>query len=374
MPSGLLPTQIQNNTIATLNGLNKRKVVQTQKFQAYSLYSNLWMGDNPLSAVRDGKKNTIRVRARPQAGFRSSGLYAVEPAARDDTLVEIACDWYKWSQNSLVFDVDDHIFNRGESEIVNWIEQEYNGADENTANELEERSLHAPPTSTSVGEMNGLFYWLAPVPTGTTDPIGGFNGITTYFRTSGSTTTIGGQDRNNALNYNLRNWCASNDGTFGSATRELVARAITDCRFMSIPGNGEFKASANRTATFMLMLNSNHFHEYEGDVNKGPDDKNGDLRRFNTNLKFRGIPITQAFVLDQSDVAVTGQNPGNNILGVNTAALYAFKEPGTWNKDMEPLTNYDAPTVFRVHRRGWGNIWCPDARGGGFRIAPGGSW
>lgn len=369
MPAGLTPTQIQNNTIATLNALNKRKVQQTQKFQAYSLYSNFWMGQNAAEALRDGKKNTYRVRARPQAGFRMSGLYAVEPAAREDTLVEISADWCKWSQNSLVFDRDDHIFNRGESQIVDWIEQEYNSADENTANELEERSLHAPPTPTTAGEINGVFYWLCPVPQGTSDPIGGFNGTTTYGRVSGNTTTIGGQDRSNALNYNLRNWCATSDGTFGPATRELVARALTDCRFMSIPG-GDFKANANRTATFVLLLNSNHFHEYEKDVNLGPDDKNGDLRRYNTNLKFRGIPISQCFVMDQSDIAVSGQNPGNNIIGMNTAAIYAFKEPGTWNKDMEAISNYDAPTVFRVHRRGWGNIWCPNARQAGFRIAP----
>lgn len=370
MPAGLLPTQIQNNTITTLNKLNKRKVVQTTKFQSYSLYSNIWMGGAAdENYVRDGKRNSIRVRLRPQNGFRMSGLYAVEPAAREDTLGEVTSDWCKWSQNSLVFDVDDHIFNRGESEIVNWIEQEYNSADENTANELEERSFHAPTTPTTAGEFTGLLYWLCPVAQGSSDPVGGFNGQRTYGRTSGNSTTVGGIDRSLAANINTRNWCATNDGTFGAVTRELVARAITDTKFRSIPGF-EFKASANRTATFMLLLNSNHFHEYERDVNLGPDDKNGDLRRFNTNLKFRGVPISLCHVMDSTDIAVSGQNPGNNIIGLNTGALYGFREPSTWNKDMTPVTNYEAPTVFRVHRRGWGNIWCVNPREAGFRVHP----
>lgn len=370
---GLNPTQIIDNTVATLKRLNKGKTSQTQKYQHYALVGNLWLDDVAVDSVREGAgtQYSHRVRVRPQNGWRMSGLFAVETTSRDDTMVEGTIPWRKWSQNSLVFDYDESVFNSGEARIVDYIEQIYNGADENTWNRMEEQSFLAPNSSTDGDNFHGLLYWMAPVAQGTSDPIGGFNGSRSYYRTagSGSTTTIGGVDRSLAINSNMRNWCATSDGTFGAATRELVARGLTDCKFMSLPG-GSFKGSSNRDQRFVLMLNSNHFHEYERDVNLGPDDKGGDLRKFNTTLKFRGVPITQAFVFDQIDVAVTSQNPGNNILFVNTGELYAFKESATFNKDMTPITNYDSPTEFRIHRRGWGNLFGRNPRLFGGRIAP----
>lgn len=370
---GLAPQQIIDNTVATLKRLNKGKTAQTQKYQQYSLVGNLWMDDVSVDAIREGAgtQYSHRVRVRPQNGWRMSGLFANETTTRDDTLVESYIPYRKWSQNSLVFDYDESIFNSGDARIVDYIEQIYSGAEEDTFNNLEEASVHAPNSSTDGDRIHGLFYWLAPVAQGTSDPIGGFNGSRIYYRVSGNTTTIGGIDRSNALYSNMRNWCATmpSDGLFGPTTRELVARALTDCKFMSFPG-GSFKGSSNREQRFVLLLNSNHFHEYERDVNLGPDDKGGDLRKFNTTLKFRGIPISQCFAFDQVDVAVSGQNPGNNIIGLNTGELYAFKETATWNKDMTPITNYDAPTVFRIHKRGWGNLFGRNPRHMGFRIHP----
>lgn len=368
---GLAPQTIIDNTVATLKRLNKNKTAQTQKYQHYSLVGNLWMDDVSVDAIRDGAgtQYSHRVRVRPQNGWRMSGLFANETTTRDDTLVESYIPYRKWSQNSLVFDYDESIFNSGDARIVDYIEQIHNGAEENTWNSLEEASVFGPNSSTDGDNIHGLFYWLCPVAQGSSDPIGGFNGKTTYYKVSGNTTTIGGVDRNNSLYSNMRNWCATSDGTFGAATRELVARALTDCKFMSLPG-GSMKGSSNRDQRFVLLLNSNHFHEYERDVNLGPDDKGGDLRKFNTTLKFRGVPISQTFVFDQIDVAVSSQNPGNNIIGLNTGELYAFKETATWNNDMTPITNYDAPTVFRIHKRGWGNLFGRNPRHMGFRIAP----
>lgn len=364
---GLLPTQIADNTVATLRKLSRGQAEQTQKFRAYPMVGTFWMDDTVVKDQRDGTTYTKPVRLRAQNAFRMSGLFDTEPTSRDDTLAEAAIGWRKWSQNSLVFDADEPRFNSGPSQIVNYVEEVRNGAYENTYNELEPRTWFGLDSSSDTLGINGLLYWLSPVTSGSTDPIGGFNGQTSYYKVSGNTTTIGGIDASNANNTNWRNWCGTTDGTFGAATREMLARAIVETNFSSIP---EFKTTGDRTARFLIFVNTTHLMEYERDVNLGPDERQGDLRRFNTSLKFRGVQLSNIPFADTLDVAVSSQNPGNNIIGVNTSKLFAFCDKANWMKEGEQRWSFDSPTVFRIPMNGWGNVFCTNRRQAGFRLHP----
>lgn len=349
----------------TLAKLNKGKMSQTQKFPNYTLYNLFFGTGRAYETVNSGYQYQKSVRLRAANAFRMSALFEPTPMTVVDVTGIASIGWKNYDQGSVVYDDRLPVFNSGEEQILDYIQAENDSASEDIVNGLEEQALLSPVSSSDTLSFNGLLYWAPTIATGSTDTTGAFyqNG---YYRSSSTpVTTIGGIDASTALNARWRGWAATHNGSFDSTTRAQVTRAMEETNFQRIP---EMKLDNGRSVGWYLVVNTSFFIQYEQDVNLGPDDTNGDLARFNSNLKYRGVPLLKASSMDTLDLVPGGTASLNSVYGINTKHIYGLTVGETWMKRGKAMNDIEAPHTYRVPISGTGNVFCDNRRNGIFHI------
>lgn len=351
-----------NNTFPQVN---RGDMSQTQKFANYPLTTMFLAKGRAVETVKDGYRYEKRVRLRAAGAFKMASLYEPTPLSVVDVEGLAAIDWKYWDQGSIVFDDREPVFNRGESEILNHLKTKEDAALEDVWNGTEEQLLLSPTSSSDTTSAHGLYYWAPTIATGSTDTVGAFYQNGYYRSSSTAVTTIGNIDASAALNARWRGWAATHNGTFDSTTRAQVTRAMEETNFQRIP---EMKLDNGRTGGFYLLVNTSFFLQYEQDANLGPDDRNGDLARFNSNLKFRGIPIIKCSVMDTLGLTPGGTSALNSIMGVNTKHTYGVVVGSDWMQRGKAMNDVESTHVFKVPLTGTFNLFCDNRRNGIFHI------
>lgn len=348
----------------TLAELGRNKVAQTQTYTSHPIYNNFFSGSSAVEDVSDGYQFQRRVRMRDPDGFMMGQLLEANPVVMTDTLELASEDWHYPEENSLAFDDREPVFNRGKSQIVDHLRNKMDGGWADWVKNLERQGAGQPASSSDVKNMKGLLFMAPTVTSGSTDSAGGFNGQRHYYSGySSSTTTLFGIDSSLAKNANWRGWVATHNGTFDSTTRDQVRTAMENTTFETIP---QIVLDNGRTARTMLLVNTSFILQYERDANLGPDDTNGDLARFNSRLKFRGVPLVKVQAWDTLDTI-------NSVIGVNTKHCYGVKATGAWMNEGAPskdraIRNFENTHLWRIPMSGTGLTFCDNVRAGLFRI------
>jgi len=349
---------------ATLAELGRNKVAQTQTYTSHPLYNNFFGKGSAVEEVHDGYRFERRIRMRDADGFQMGALNESNPLVMSDTLETASANWCFPEQNSVAYDDRNPIFNGGASKILDYVRNIQDGSWASWVKNLENQAASQPASASDTKNMSGLLFIAPTVTSGSTDSSGGFNGQNHYYRGNASaTTTLFGIDASLAKNANWRSWVATHNGTFDSTTRDQTRTAMENTTFETIP---QLSMDNGRTARSMLLVNTSFMLQYERDANLGPDDTNGDMARFNSRLKFRGIPLVKVQAWDTLDTI-------NSIVGVNTKHVYGVKATGAWMNEGAPTKDrairaFENTHLWRVPMSGVGLMFCDNLRAGIFRI------
>lgn len=295
--------------------------------------------------------NTVRMGYYGQASSRGQTY-----AARMQTLPA------RLQNRGLFFDASEKVFNRSEAEIFDHIEMKHSGVMESLTTEIDDQIGLEPASQADqdheAGRTLGPLVWL-PVPAvgATADYIGGFNG-TTLTRLDGSTTTtIAGQDRSLAKNARLASFQISYTGEIDDVFRLGCIRAINKTKFEPIDGLKGEKPGGTRPN--VLFMPSRQYDDAVMYVNRGPDDNQGKIIRYESVMPVMGMKPMRAPSWDSFAHAP--------IVGVRMSKWKI--EKGRWFFRHKPVVDQNNSNVALVQIDCEWRLRCTNPREGGFTMS-----
>lgn len=235
--------------------------------------------------------NTVRMGYYGQASSRGQTY-----AAKLSTLPA------RIQNRGLFFDSSEKIFNRSDAEIFDHIEMKTSGVMESLSTEIDDQIGLEPASQADqdheAGRCLGPLVQL-PVPAASVaaDYLGGFNGTTLTRLDGTTTTTIAGQDRSLAKNARLASFQISYTGEIDDVFRQSIIRAINKTKFEPIAGLAGDKPGSTRPDS--IFMPSRQYDDAVMWVNRGPDDNNGKLIRYENLMPIYGMRPMRAPSWDQ---------------------------------------------------------------------------
>jgi hypothetical protein len=161
----------------------------------------------------------------------------------------------------------------------------------------------------------------------TIDPVGGFNGVYHTFADTTRSSTYGGADRSLLANELLRPWVATHGGIWGETLIGSISNGLLDMRFRRL---SQLKGDLDTGGDMKIYCGDSMFQQAKSDVNNGPDDKQGDARRF-TRPMVEGAELVPVSMIDEVD-------PLNSIYILRRggqSGVRFLKPTGCWMNEMD---------------------------------------
>lgn len=351
--AGITIAQAGDLLTTTLARMPRGQFTNTIKHQYYALCERLF-GDGKIRA-KGGTRFEKRIRLRENESARGLRLFQSVSRTVVDVMSRLAAEWCH-AEGSASWDVRELMMNESDAEdqIIELIETRRQGAYESLANFFEDRGFLTPGSATDDLNPLGVAYWVRPLGTGVTDPIGGHNGTTAVFQDATTSALIGGQDATLAENSRLRNWAATvPTGEITPATMDLIRVA---CRRTNFRNPAGFRLRENRRVARKRCIywSQDQADQYARLVNLGPDDRNGNLSPYSGDLPFMDCDTAGASALD---------NVANSpIYGVNHNHLYVVALKGAWMQEDKPVRDRDQRHVYTMGIDSSYQIFCDNPR------------
>jgi hypothetical protein len=173
---------------------------------------------------------------------------------------------------------------RGESALIDYMDDRYWRGAASKVEMLEETAVGAPDSATDTKNPSGFEYWVNYLNSGTTDTVGGFNGQTVIFGDGSTSTTVGGINR--ATQAKARNWAATKTG-INMTFIDTVRRGLKATKW-KVPKRLR-QYVKNKESKRRALFNHNDLSEYERMVNSGGDNRNGDINPFHDEVTLLGV-------------------------------------------------------------------------------------
>lgn len=319
---GIPLASIPDRVNTTLNDLNKGNIGATYKYSDYISLRLIWGTGGASEAIKGGSQWEKRMRMRASTSTRMTRFMEGTPYNRTALTEVVKFDWRNIEDKSIVYDDRDELFQKEPQAIIDELSDVMKpGAEEGFANLLEDQTFGSPSNSSDDTSLAGLRFLAGWVASGSIDTTGGFNGQTTYYADATSTTTVGNIDASLAKNRNWRPFVATHSGSFDTTCRQTLRRALTVANFRGIQGKAVDK-SGRPGGKWVVFLNTTFALSYEDDANKGSDDLEGDLSKFNGQLYFRSTPLIRVEALDAD-----AYSP---IIGIYTKYVYGLRARDMW--------------------------------------------
>lgn len=297
-----------------------------------------------------------KIRHSPKTTFQFVRPYQATTTQHEDVLVKQVTPWVFWEQK-MEFDERTKEMNSGGPAIIDNMKSERSAAYENIFNRMEDALADVPNNSSDDLSLYGLAYWGLTLELNTSDPEGGFNGKTIYFRDGTTSTTRAGVDLSLSKHSRLRNFVGTYSGYVDTAFYDLMRRAMTRANFGTLAQLEGDKPSGSSPSDMYLLATHDVCDQIESRINKGPDDQNGDTERFTT-PKFRGVKFVRT-----PNLANFAHSP---IYGIKRSKVYGIVLKDTWMKELKALNSQATPQTWVVPIVATCNLTCDDARSGIF--------
>lgn len=303
-----------------------------------------------------GKWYEKRIRVAAKTTFQFVNLYEPTGQLHEDLMAVQRTDWAHW-QEKMVFDDREIDMNSGAARIIELMEEQRSGSYEAIFNGIEDGLTLAPANSSDLKNIAGLPYWGLTLEASTSDPEGGFNGKTVFFRDGTTSTTRAGIDLSSAANARLRNFVGTYSGYADTAFFNLLRRAITRTNFGTLMQLEGEKPAPTTAGNCYLLASHDMNDQIVERINRGPDDQQGDVERFDQ-AKFNGIKFVR--------VPTIGSLSYAPVWGVKTSKTYGIVLKDRWMKEGKALNSQSTPETWVVPIVGTCNLTCDDPRSGIF--------
>lgn len=349
---GVQYTSIGDLIVGTLRDLPKtftdtmRQVEYPLTRLFYTQYVSKSQGTGYEKKIRKAAKTTFQ-RVLP---------YQATATQHEDLLVAQNTPWVFFEQK---MEFDDRVMkmNSGGPQIIDMMKAERSGAYEDIFNNLEDDLASAPSTSGDPRTPYGLPYWFPTLSLNTSDPTGGFNGQTIYFRDGTSSTTRAGVDLSLAANARLRTFAGTYSGYADEAFFDLLRRAMTRTNFGTLAHLEGDKPAGSSPGDMYLLASHDMCDQIAKRVNKGPDDQNGDTERFRDG-QFRGVGFIRSPNFENF-----AYNP---VYGIKRSKTFGIVLKGGWMQEIPAQNSQATLRTYVIGITGDYNLTCDDPRSGGF--------
>ena len=305
--------------------------------------------------VQDGDFIDWTIVFRGNGSARHAGLYASRKERSQTSVVNRANAPWCFADAEAIYHDFELKANRGASRITNYIKTQYFAAYKDLAELIEKRAVLSPTDSTDTDNPRGLGWWIRMLTTGTTDYTGGFNGR--LFRYADGTTTSSAHGFDSVAEPMSRNWAANHAG-MGIPLCDTIRRGVIYTKFM--PPRNVKEMYTGPTKKYRILTGLAYQEQYSRLVNMGPDNRNGDLSPFGTELNFMGIRWVGMPTLD--DVSY------NPVYCVDFGNFQPVVHSDVWLQEMDPMTDIDQPHVWVQRIDCWYNYMAANPREVGFVI------
>jgi len=343
---------------ATLPDLSKKRCVLTYAYSNYGFMNTFWKNRAKLGGG-DKVERFITLEDEGNAGHRNRWSEDTHNIVNTDHTISV--DWVLLSGN-LSWNVVEQDMNKGAARIYDKIENKYNNAIREMADELYPALLRTPSSATDKDRPHGLAAWLS---LGTDGSTGGWTGAYGHYNdgnTPGTTYNVGGI--NGSTYSRWASYYADHDGDLDDSLLVLLDRATRKLNFQGPQlGRNLDKESGN----FSLYSNDNVI----GSINllyAQSDDQMGirPSQHFGDSPVFKRMPIQYVDVLDTANTSVYGTDP---IFGVNHNLLYPMVL-NNWDMRIgKPRQRDKQHLVLTVDMDIVYAIICEDRRRAGFLIS-----
>jgi len=241
---------------------------------------------------------------------------------------------------------------RNASSLLDYMKSRFYVAVLSLLNKIESSAFGVPQDTNDSKTPRGVRYWVSFLNSGTTDYTGGFNGRTIIWGDGTTTTSKGGID--GAIEPKWRNWVANHNG-LTPTTLDTLARGLAYTNFIPPRDIKEFYNPKRQTRRIYSSIN--YGLEYERLLNMGPDNKNGDLRRFHGQdgiLDFRGVEWLPIAHLENASY--------NPIYVLSMPNFFPFVHSDWWMERSEALRDVSQHTVWHVFWDCLFNFGCDNVR------------
>lgn len=332
---------------------NRGKFEAVFQYQRYHFIDEVFERDK--YSVQDGTAIQWTLSMGGNGTARHAGLYATRNQRNVVDTVKIGSQPWCYADAESYFHTFELKANRNASSIANTVKQRFFAGYIDLANLIEARAMQAPNDSSDTENPSGVPFWICMLGSGVTDPVGNFGGQTAIYGDGSTTTTTGALNR--ATSPLLRNWAATHTG-MGSALMDTIRRGTVYANFKA-PRNVK-EMYYGPTKKLRILMSLAYQAEYARMVNLGPDNRNGDLSPFGTELNFMGIRVVGVPTLEGA-----AYNP---VYCVDFGVFQPVVHSEFWMKESEPDTDINQRHVYVVGIDSWYNYICTNPRAAGFVV------
>lgn len=356
MPAGIAYRSVQDVINSTLDNL-PAKYQETVALSNHVLVK-LFFTDF-RQGVPDGTGYRMNIRVLDATTHKQVLPYQGTKTKHEDVSAFQVTDW-TFGENKIEFEEKLIMMNGGGSRIYEYMKMQRSAKYANTILVKERMLANLPDNPSDSLKYWGLPYWFRTLNTGAADPTGGFNGKYVIWPDGTAATTLrAGLDLNTTRNARLPNFVGTYSGYIDEALFDLLTRAMTRTDFGSIFQLEGEKPAGSSPGDMYVLADHDRADQLEKRVNKGPDDQQGDVRRF-TAPTFRGVKIVRTPILSESPITYAP------IYGVKRAKTRGIVLGGEWLREGKAI---NSPEQLQTWVRGihdTSNLTCDDARSGGF--------
>lgn len=321
----------------------------TQKYQRYVFMDEIFRQNK--YDTQGGTSVTFHIVTDSKGNSRHINYLEAMDINIQDPSIQGSAPWamvrgsIEWNRIAMMANKGDDV------KILDYMKVQQFRAKAGHINEIEQKAPLAPETSTDTRNPRGLGYWLAWLPSGTTDYTGGFNGTTAYFGDATTTTTIGGISR--TANPETCNWVANHNG-INPQTFDTMQKALNDTGFVRPRDLAEFESDRNRLRKILMSLDQKTaYDQIRNKLSNGG--RNGDVNPYgSTKAEFGGIEVCGLATLNG-----VSYDP---IYIVDFAHFYPILHSNWLMKTDEVMQKPLVPDIYFAWMTTWYNYCCDNPR------------
>lgn len=348
----LTPTALNDLVIATTRELSKGKWTQAaQTFQRYETLSK-WFKEKKVQVDSGyGISRTIQL-SLAGAAKHNSFADADNPVIKD-LLTQVTNNWVH-AQTHWAYYYQEQLMNGTVNRIIDEIKARSEGSMIDMAEELENKTWGAAPTTTSENTLpRGVQYWIVPSSTAAV----GFNG-----GAPSGHTTVGGI--NPTTNANWKNAT----GTFTAWTKDQfvdsACQLMYECNFESPVGREDFYSAKGQNFRIYCSYAASRQISKIGEAQN--ENLGKDIASMDGIVTLKSNAIIPLPVLKQYDSASTFNTSGNSpVYFINHQTFYPVVLKGDFMRESEPLRLPQQHNAYAVYRDLTYNFLCVNRRSNG---------
>lgn len=348
--AGLKITDNLDLVKATLSNEPRKKFEETMRLTDYTL-GRLFFEDAKM-VIGSGKSRKWKIRLRQSNTTRFTRPYNITPNLKFNVMEEAEINW-RFLESKGLYDSREEDFNRGEDELISYVDTIESGMWEEAADFLDQNLLKAPISVDDDESLLGLLYWGPKAATGTTSDDFTFGGTTIVYQDGSTGTTAAGIDANDANNTRWTPGVGTYARIDGGFLR-LLRQAITRTNFKLLP---QLKGTPVKGSGKNILLCGHTTADLMEELLNANDPSGNDPMKVTSETgTLRTMPIMRVPMFDD-------QGYSDSVIGVNTRHIYGIAMSGRWMK-RTTFKHGENPNIIVDQIDSCGQLECNNRRNG----------